>query len=194
MEDLHEYSRENLTINVVKANIFAILLLIPTSLLFGIPYYLIWGASTEHFGLNRGIKAESDIFETIPFIFILILGIILHELIHGITWARFAKDGFKSIRFGMMWKMITPYCHCKEPLTVKHYIIGGIAPIVLGIIPAIISIFIGSLDLLLTGIVFTIASSGDLMIINLLRKERSSDYVHDHPSEAGCYIYRRIQG
>jgi hypothetical protein len=23
----------------------------------------------------------------------------LHELIHGITWAKYTKDGFKSIRF-----------------------------------------------------------------------------------------------
>jgi hypothetical protein len=29
----------------------------------------------------------------------LTIGIILHELIHGITWAKYTKDGFKSIRF-----------------------------------------------------------------------------------------------
>jgi hypothetical protein len=62
----------------------------------------------------------------------LTIGIILHEL-HGITWAKYTKDGFKSIRFGVLWKFLTPYCHCKEPL-VKHYIIGGIMPaIVLGL-------------------------------------------------------------
>jgi hypothetical protein len=36
------------------------------------------------------------------------IGIILHELIHGITWAKYTKDGFKSIRFGVLWKFLTP--------------------------------------------------------------------------------------
>jgi hypothetical protein len=37
----------------------------------------------------------------------LTIGIILHELIHGITWAKYTKDGFKSIRFGVLWKFLT---------------------------------------------------------------------------------------
>jgi hypothetical protein len=32
---------------------------------------------------------------------------IMHELIHGITWAKYTKDGFKSIRFGVLWKFLT---------------------------------------------------------------------------------------
>jgi hypothetical protein len=32
----------------------------------------------------------------------LTIGIILHELIHGITWAKYTKDGL--IRFGVLWK------------------------------------------------------------------------------------------
>ena len=34
---------------------------------------------------------------------------------------------------------------------------------------------------------------GDFLIINLLRKENKDDFVEDHPSEAGCYIYRKIK-
>jgi hypothetical protein len=35
----------------------------------------------------------------VGFIVLIALTIILHELIHGITWAKYTKDGFKSIRF-----------------------------------------------------------------------------------------------
>jgi fatty-acid desaturase len=55
----------------------------------------------------------------------LTIGIILHELIHGITWAKYTKDGFKSIRFGVLWKFLT-LLPLQEPLLVKHYIIGGL--------------------------------------------------------------------
>ncbi len=124
----------------------------------------------------------------------MILGIVLHELIHGITWAKFAKKGFKSIKFGILWKMLTPYCYCEETLNVRQYIIGAITPaIIMGIIPAVIAIVIGNLGLLIFGMFFTMAAGGDFLIINLIRKESSSDLVQDHPSEAGCYIYRRIE-
>jgi hypothetical protein len=53
----------------------------------------------------------------------LTIGIILHELIHGITWAKYTKDGFKSIWSTL--KFLTPIA-IKEPLLVKHYIIGGL--------------------------------------------------------------------
>lgn len=122
------------------------------------------------------------------------MGIVLHELIHGITWAKFAKEGFKSIKFGVLWKMLTPYCHCKEALNVKQYIIGALTPaIVMGIVPSIIAIIIGDFGLLIFGMFFTMAAAGDFLIINLIRKENSSDLVQDHPSEVGCYIYRKIE-
>jgi hypothetical protein len=40
---------------------------------------------------------------------------------------------------------------------------------------------------------FTMAAGGDFLIINLIRKEKSSALVQDHPTEAGCYIYRKIE-
>ena len=70
--------------------------------------------------------------------------------------------------------------------------IGVIAPaIILGIIPAITSLFTGSIWLLIFGMIFTLAGCGDLLIINLLIKENPNDYVEDHPSEVGCFIYRK---
>jgi hypothetical protein len=63
----------------------------------------------------------------------------------------------------------------------------------MGIIPSVIAIMIGNLGLLIFGMFFTVAAGGDFLIINLIGKENSSDLVQDHPSEAGCYIYRKIE-
>ncbi len=194
MQELENYKKEKLTIDLAWANVFGILILIPIGLIFGLPFYFIWKPQTD---IKQYLDSAGSQGAGLGFLLIfgiLILGIVLHELIHGITWAKFAKEGFKSIKFGVLWKMLTPYCHCKEALTVKQYIIGAITPaIILGIIPAIIAIMIGNLGLLIFGMFFTMAAGGDFLIINLIRKESSSDLVQDHPSEAGCFIYRKIE-
>lgn len=197
MEQLENYQKVKLTVNLVWANVFGILIIIPIALIFGLPYYFIWGSFVTKQSLKDIISNISPGhfgLAVLLLFLILILGIILHELIHGLTWARYTSKGLKSMKFGVLWTMLTPYCHCKEPLIVKQYIIGAIAPaIVLGLIPAIISIIIGNLGLLIFGMFFTMAAGGDFLIINLLRKEKMDNFVQDHPSEAGCFIYRKIE-
>ncbi len=194
MQELENYKKEKLTIDLVWANVFGILILVPIGLIFGLPFYFIWKPQLNTKQFLDSVEPHVVGLGFLLFVGILSLGIILHELIHGVTWAKFAKGGFKSIKFGVLWKMLTPYCHCKEALTVKQYIIGAIAPaIILGIIPSIIAIMIGSFEFLIFGIFFTMAAGGDFLIINLIRKEKSSDLVQDHPSEAGCFIYRKIE-
>lgn len=194
MHDLANYKKDRLTIDLVWANIFAFVISIPIFLIFGFPYYLIWGSNLDLKHLMDNIVPKDMAYGGLIAFGTLILGIIVHELIHGIAWARFAGNGFKSIKFGVLWKMLTPYCHCKEPLTVRQYIIGAIAPaIILGFLPSIIAVLTGSLGLLIFGIFFTITAGGDFLIINLIRKEGKDDLVLDHPSEIGCYIYRKIK-
>ena len=191
MNEFEDYKKEKLVIDIAWANKFGLLFIIPIVLIFGIPFFFIW--KSEILNMQDIMKTilENNI-NILIFTFILILGVVVHELIHGVFFAAFAKRGFKSIKFGVLWKMITPYCHCKEPLKVKHYILGAIAPaIVLGVIPAITSLFTGSIWLLIFGIIFTLAACGDFLIINLLIKEKPNDYVEDHPSEVGCFIYRK---
>ena len=189
MNEFENLKREKLTIDIVWANIFGLILLVPIVLIYGIPFFIIWKNEMNFRDIFKDIFENHILFKGI---LVLIIGIIAHELIHGIFWAAFAKKGFKSIKFGVLWKMITPYCHCKEPLKVKHYILGGIAPaIFMGVIPAITAMFTGSIWLLIFGMFFTLAACGDFLIINLLRKEKPDDYVEDHPSEAGCFIYRK---
>ena len=194
MQDLENYKKEKLTINLMWANIFGLLILIPIVLIFGLPYYLLYNKEIDFKNIMDGLVLQDIAYGGLYVFGAIILGIVVHELIHGITWARFAKNGFKSIKFGVLWKMLTPYCHCKEPLNVSQYMIGAIMPaIILGFIPLILAIFIGNLGLLIFGMFFTLAAGGDFLIINLIRKENKDDLVQDHPSEAGCYIYRKIE-
>lgn len=171
---------ENKIIDIYKASKLALLLFVVCALLFGLPFYLIW----------KAVLAFSWQI-IIIFCVLFIIGVVVHELIHGLVFGLFAKSGFKSIRFGVLWEYLTPYCHCNEPLKLKHYIIGALMPaLILGFIPATVSIFNGSLMLLVLGVVFISAAAGDFYVVRILRKESMSVFVQDHPSEPGCFIYR----
>ena len=128
-------------------------------------------------------------FKSIWILIILIAGIILHELIHGLVFMIFNRKGIKSVSFGIMWKYLSPYCHCSEPLKMSHYIIGALMPgVILGFIPATLSIITGKIALLLFGFIFSVAAGGDFLIIWLLRNESRDSLVLDHESKVGCYI------
>ena len=176
-------------IDIVKANNIGLKLLIPTILIYGLPFYLIWKDSISF----KDLFSAGSGWVFLKWLTIFLAGIVAHELVHGITWALFAKKGFSSIKFGVLWKYITPYCHCKEPLQIRHYLIGAITPFIfVGLLPAVYAIITGSINWLLFGIFYTVGAVGDFLIIKLLLPEKRNDYALDHPSEAGCYVYRKI--
>ncbi|MDD4847523.1 MAG: DUF3267 domain-containing protein [Bacteroidales bacterium] len=187
MENFENYTKEQIIVDLRWANIFACIMMIPVLILYVVPFYLIWGfqGTPLPFELNFGLYA-------LLIMVVIIAGVVVHEWIHGITWACVAEKGFKSIKFGILKKMFTPYCHCKEPLRIKHYVLGALMPLViLGIIPEIIALMTGYRILILFAFIFTTSAGGDILIVWQLRHEKKNDFVYDHPSEAGCYIYRK---
>ena len=178
---------KTLTTSATKANLFALLLTLPVLLVFGLPYLLFWSERLTD-ELNW-IAFNSNLFMLLA---ILVVGIVLHELIHGAVWARYCKHGFKSIRFGVMWKSLSPYCHCTEPLTIKRYRWATLMPgVILGFFPCLLGIITGNLASLLFGLVFTLAAGGDFLMIWMLRTESLKSLVQDHPSAIGCYIFEQ---
>ena len=170
-------------IDIGKANLFAVVIMVVSAIAFLVPFFWIWGGRKPIVELLGGFENWIVVFA------LMIVGIVVHELIHGITWACYAKSGWKSISFGVMWKLLTPYCHCDEPMHIPGYMMGAMMPcIVLGVIPAIVALFIGSLPMLAWGIFFIAAAAGDIWMTWLLTKEDRKCLVLDHPSEAGFYI------
>ena len=181
MEDTEVEGRK-VTIDIVKANVFAVVIFVVSAIVFLVPFFYIW----------RGTPIERLMGTYVgSFIFLVgvLVGIVVHELIHGLTWACFAKSGWKSISFGVMWKLLTPYCHCNEPMRIPIYMWGAMMPcIILGVIPAVLSLFVGNLLLLVFGVIFIAGAAGDIWMTWLLTKENPRSLVLDHPSEAGFYI------
>ncbi len=167
------------TMNIGRVNLYVFLMIIPVLMIYLIPFILIWDFEI----FNSGRKSFMNYF--LPVLF---FGIIFHELLHGITWSLFAPGGFRSVKFGIHWKFLTPYCHCKEPLKVWQYKLGGAMPlIIMGILPSVSGIITGNGAILFFGIFFTWAAGGDIISLFMLRKINNNSYVFDHPDKMGFY-------
>lgn len=117
--------------------------------------------------------------------------VIPHELTHGITAMIVADAKRKDIKFGIMWKKLcTPYCHCNKSMQVRQYRLMALMPLyLLGVLPCLLSLFIGSPILLAYGIVGIVVASGDIWMTWLLRNEDANTRIYDHPSAAGFFLF-----
>lgn len=180
------YQTHDLTVGMVYANIMAIVLCTPLIALFVFAYFLMNPFSD-------GIDFSLIEFGTVMVAFLVL--IVVHELIHGLTWALFAPNHWKSISFGFIAQYLTPYCTCNAPQRKWQYITACIMPLLLlGILPSIIAVFIGSIWLLMIGLFMILGGGGDLTIIlTLLRfKSDAKELLYlDHPFEGGLVVFTR---
>lgn len=176
------YQKHDLTIGLVYANVMASVLGLPIIALLCVAFFL------------RNVSGVIVAGNMLIWLLVLVVLIVVHELIHGITWAVFAPHHWKAVEFGFIAKYLTPYCTCGEPLARYQYVIGALMPtLILGIIPAMFAIFSGNLFWLLTGCMMVLGGGGDMAIVlKLLRHHSGTDAVYiDHPYEAGIIAFER---
>ncbi len=185
------HRKEEHIIDVQAASRLGCSLMIPVLLGFFLPYFLLWKESLSvAFFIDGYLDVMAFWLYPIVTLLVVVLGIVLHELLHGLPWSFFAKKGWSSIRFGVLRPHFVPYCHCQEPLRLRQYIIGALTPlVVLGFAPVIYAWFSGNWFFLLFGTFFTVSAIGDVMVVHTMRKLKADTLILDHPSEAGYYIY-----
>ena len=172
-------NKRDISISMSEAASKSLLIAIPAAMLQAIPFFLLHGFPVTPANANMTLYG-----------FALLLGILVHELIHMFAWAFFAKKPLSAFKLGFQWKSLTPYAHCKEPMDIRPYRIGSYAPgLLLGILPWVISLFTGDLLLFIFGLLYTTAAGGDMLILWIIRNVKPNTLVEDHPTNAGCYIY-----
>lgn len=178
------YRQELLTIPIKEANKQALILGLPIVVVLGLVFFL----------LNQFAPFGTSPLEILLLFVLFLILVVVHELIHGITWACFAKSHFKAVSFGIMNGTYNPYCTCNEALSRTQYIIGALAPtIILGILPCVIAIAIASAPLFLLGALMILAGGGDLAICKMLLsyKQTGETIYLDHPTECGLVAFAK---
>ena len=172
---------KELTLDLRKAQITGGLLGLTLVLVLLLPYYLIFG--TEE------VMKIREFFRLSVFIPSIIVGIFVHEFIHGLTWAVSAKIGLANIKFGFQLKSLTPYAHSKLPMKTNAYRIGAVMPLLLmGVLPYLFALISNSSYAIGFGLFFSFVASGDIMILWLIRKLPGYQLIQDHPSKGGVIL------
>ena len=118
-----------------------------------------------------------------------LVGTLLHEAIHATGFLRIGGACRASVGMGVHWKMLTPYAWCKEPITAAAYRWVVLLPgLVLGVLPFVGALLTSSAWLAAWGIFFTLAASGDFLVVWLVRDLPGDARVVDHPSRCGCEV------
>jgi len=191
MDEPQQYvTKKDLSLPTTKATLLSFVIGLPIACLLLAIYLWQWGAA--HYFNNA--SPQLFLYSFFGIIAILIIGSVVHELIHGLSWAFFAHLPLTSIKFGFQWQMLTPYVHCPEPMEVNAYRLGGSMPlIILGLLPSLIGILTGSGWSIFFGFLFTLAASGDMLVLWLIRGVRRGQLVQDHPTRVGCYLIESAQ-
>lgn len=182
---INEYESEGYvamehTISVLIANLMTIVTALPIVIICGVIYFNVHAVGEIY------IKSS----DLIVMIFLIIGFCFIHELLHGVTWRYFCKDK-KSISYGVMWKQLTPYCTCSEPLNFKGYILGGLMPlIVIGLGIFIVALVLGNTMLFVLSVFNILGTAGDLTIALMLLKHRKSIII-DHPTKCGFITFNK---
>ncbi|MDX5346291.1 MAG: DUF3267 domain-containing protein [Hymenobacteraceae bacterium] len=173
-----------------KANVFgAWFTLAAFAVALGL-YFGIWGvpvinkANALNFGLDVGVWYG-----------LVLLGIVVHELLHAVAFMYWGSARWSDIKFGINWKYLTPYAHCKVPVAASAYRKSLLLPgLVLGVLPLIIGIATGSLGVTCFGAIHLGSAGGDVLIYSLIRKLNEDILLQDHPEKIGCETAEEVTG
>ena len=155
-------------------------LLAPIALVSIGPHLALWGLPETPF--------PSDPVSIFLFCGAFVLGVLLHEGLHGLGHVR-GEASWGDVQFGMHWAALTPFAQCTVPTRARSYRIALALPgLVLGAGPLSIGLLTGSWLATFYGFLMLVAAAGDLLILWILRRVPAGAWVQDHPQQVGCLV------
>lgn len=177
------YRRVDLTVGVVQANLWAVVITLPFLLVVGVLF----------FAKNPGGNLYFSTAGALLFLVGAFALVVLHEMIHGLAWGLLAPRGFRAISFGVIWQMLTPYCACADCLKRWQYLLGGLMPtLILGFGMAGVSVVQGNFVLFALAELMILGGGGDFLIcLKLLcyHPRTAGTLYYDHPCECGLVVF-----
>lgn len=181
------YRKTDLTIGVVKANLLALIVMLPFAVLSG----AVVLSRVSFLSMAESMSP----FDFLLFLLVMLLLTAVHEGIHGLTWGLFAESHWRAIRFGVIWNALTPYCTCAQPMKRGQYILGAAMPtLVLGIGLTAAAALTGIFWVFILALAMIFGGGGDFAIIlkMLLHRQQGRDAVYyDHPYECGVVVFEK---
>jgi hypothetical protein len=119
-----------------------------------------------------------------------ILFIFVHESAHALGFVVCGKVSWKDIEIGFKREALSPYMHCKVGVPINVYRLAILLPVILGAIPLIWGLVMGSMLVYVFGIFTFISGYGDILVLWVLKDAPASLVVKDHSEKLGCVVVR----
>ena len=160
-------------------------LLAPIALLSIGPYLALWGLPETPF--------PSDPVSILLFCGAFVLGVLLHEGLHGLGHVR-GEASWGDVQFGVHWKALTPFAQCTVPTRARSYRIALALPgLVLGAGPLGVGLVTGHWLTTFYGFLMLVAAAGDFLVLWILVGVPAGAWVQDHPQQVGCLVVAQAQ-
>ena len=105
--------------------------------------------------------------------------------------AHACENSWQGVKFKIVRGLEKPYCAAVEPLTVRQYMLGIAAYILIAaLVPYIIAFFVGDYIFVLASFISVVWVSGDIILLLKLSKKNRGDYIVD----IDCVMYYKIYG
>lgn len=156
----------------IQSILAAILFMLPLLLLFR----YIYGADSTHI---------SDVW----FWLYMLAGFGANLLLHALFFGIFSPKGFRSVSF-VMHKGAISFIHCNEPIRMWQYRFTCFLPVItLGILPLLYGMATGNYHFTLFGLILTIGSIDDLLILWKLRSFEKDMFINDCSQELRFQVW-----
>jgi uncharacterized membrane protein YjfL (UPF0719 family) len=175
---VHPYVKvEEIRVNKVAANIAGALLTV---------LFCAAGVAVAHALPNYFRMAG---WQVVASLVVLIMLVLVHEALQAVALLKFAKVSRAEIRFGVTWRILTPYCHCTVPISVRAYRRISLLPLWVTGTATVVPLLLFPSDWLgvLAGIALA-ACASDAWLVARLRRFPDDLLVQDSPSEIGCDV------
>lgn len=174
------------TVPLEWANWVGVLLIPAVGVLLGLPFYWVWGQ-------NLWLELIRLLQETSLWVMlgVLLVSVVVHEGLHALGFVWVGGVARTAVSFGIFWRTLTPFAHCRAPMTMNAYRLAVALPgLLLGVVPAGLGLLLGLVPLLLFGCWMVVAASGDVAVLWATRHVAGSALVRDHPTRAGCWVLK----
>jgi pimeloyl-ACP methyl ester carboxylesterase len=158
---------------------------VPVALLgLFVPYQLRWGLTPPRLPAGRPVAALLGFFA------LLLAGLLLHEAAHLAAYYVIGRVPRGAARLGGGHIGLAPRVRCATLLPARTYRAILLAPsVLLGLLPGIIGIVVGSWLPVVWGVWMLVASGGNLVILWAMRGLPAATPVRAHPTRAGCEFF-----
>lgn len=119
---------------------------------------------------------------------ILLVGIAVHELLHGVGWVVMGTPR-GEVEFGVAWKALSLSAHCGAVMRVGAYRFAVLLPgVVLGVVPFVVGVLVGSEPVAFLGLFWLLGSVGDVYVVWIIRRVPGGAFVRDCPVRLGVDV------